>query len=206
MWCLIRKISSHGYQNYLAPPTSEPSRDRYIQPSKIKPTPPCSPNNALPAHTSIMAIEADFPIRKLLDFLQIFTFQKDERNHGRGRSIFWKKKFQKCAGTWLLFLKSEKGHIGVLPHHQTSMGTKGEGRVGGGRVWRSVEVNLGGGRVRGRVGAICFLFSPATCLFWVFPSQFPNKGKNAQIQKRDQRRNIWPHFNTSCVRPQGRRT
>ena len=42
-------------------------------------------------------------------------------------------------------------------------GVVGE-ECGGG--WR----RFGGGRVRGRVGAICFLFSPATCLFWVFPT------------------------------------
>ena len=86
----------------------------------------------------------------------------------------------------IAFLKSEKGHIGVISHHHTIMGTKGEVQ---GRWGRSVEVgegDLSGGRVRGRVGAICFLFSPATCLFWVFPSQFPYKGKNAQIEKSDQ--------------------
>ena len=117
-----------------------------------------------------------------------------------------KKKFQKYAGTWLLFLKSEKGHIEVIPHHHTIMGTKEEVQ---GRRGRSVDVgggDLGGGRVRGRVGAICFKISPVTCLFWVFPSQLPNKGKNAQIQKRDQRWNTWPHFNTSWMRPQGRWT
>ena len=75
---LIRMISYHGYQNCLSPPTSKPSCDRYSQPPKIKPTPPCSPDDALHAHMNIMAIEADFPIRKLSDFLQIFTFQKDE--------------------------------------------------------------------------------------------------------------------------------
>ena len=59
---LIRMISSHGYQNCLSPPTSKPSCDRYTQPPKIKPTPPCSPDDALHAHMSIMGIEADFPI------------------------------------------------------------------------------------------------------------------------------------------------
>ena len=54
------------------------------------------------------------------------------------------------------------------------------------------------GRVRGELAPFV-LFSPATCLFWVFPSQFPNKGKNALIQKRDQRWNKWSHFHTSCV-------
>ena len=85
------------------------------------------------------------------------------------------------------FFKVKKGAHLVIPHHHTIMGTKEEGQ---GRDRRIMEVgggDLGGGRVRGRVGAICFYFSPATCLFWVFPSQLPNKGKNAQIQKRDQR-------------------
>jgi len=85
------------------------------------------------------------------------------------------------------FLKSEKGHIGVIPHHHTIMETKGEVR----RIWgRSMEVNggdLGGGESEGELAPFVFLFSPATCLFWVFPSELPNKGKNAQIKKRDQR-------------------
>jgi len=75
----------------------------------------------------------------------------------------------------------------VIPHHHTIMGTKEDDQ---GRYRRSMEENggdLGGGEGEGRVGAICFLFSPATCLFWVFPSQLPNKGKNEQIEKRDQR-------------------
>ena len=100
------------------------------------------------------------------------------------------KKFSEtCRHVIALKKKSDKGHIGVIPHHHTIMGTKGEGQ---GRCGRSVEVGggeLGGGESEGRVGAICFLFSPATCLFWVFPSQLPNKGKNAQIQKSDQRLN-----------------
>ena len=47
--------------------------------------------------------------------------------------------------------------------------------------------DLGGGESEGESWRHLFLFSPATCLFWVFPSQLPNKGKNAQIQRRDQR-------------------
>jgi len=45
----------------------------------------------------------------------------------------------------LLFLKSEKGHIGVIPHHHTFMGTMGEVQ---GRYRRSVEVG-GGDLVEG---------------------------------------------------------
>ena len=61
-WCFdcdrmssIRMISYHGNQNYLPSPTSKTSCDRYSQPPKIKPTPPCSPDDALPARMSIMA-------------------------------------------------------------------------------------------------------------------------------------------------------
>ena len=54
---LVRMISSHGYRNYncLPPPTSKPSCDRYTQPPQRKPTPPCSPDDALQARISIMA-------------------------------------------------------------------------------------------------------------------------------------------------------
>jgi len=56
-----------------------------------------------------MAIEADFPIRKLSDFSQNFTFQKDEQNHGRGRSIFWKKFFSEICRHVIHFFKVRKG-------------------------------------------------------------------------------------------------
>jgi len=46
--------------------------------------------------------------------------------------------------------------------------------------------DLGGGEGEGRVGAICFYFPQPLAFFWVFLSQLPNKGKNAQIQKKDQ--------------------
>ena len=48
--------------------------------------------------------------------------------------------------------------------------------------------DLGGGEGEGRVGAICFYFPQPLAFFWVFPSQFPNKGKNAQIQETKGRR------------------
>jgi len=135
----MRMISFHGYQNCLAPPTSKPSCDRYTQPPKIKPTPPFSPDDALHAQMSIMAIEADFQIRKFFFFfcLFFFTFQKDKQNHGRGRSIFWKNFFSEMCRHVIAFLKSEKGHIEVIPHHHTIMGTKGDGQ---GRRVRSMEV------------------------------------------------------------------
>ena len=67
------------------------------------------------------------------------------------------------------------------------MGTKEEGQ---GRWGRREEVgggDLGAGEGEGRVGAICFYFPQPLAFFWVFLSQLPNKGKNAQIEKRDQR-------------------
>jgi len=56
-----------------------------------------------------MGIGADFPIRKLSDFSQFFTFQKDEQNHGRGRSIFWKKNFSGFCPHVIAFFKARKG-------------------------------------------------------------------------------------------------
>jgi len=58
----------------IAPPTSKPSCDRYSQPPRIKPTPPCSPDDALHSHINIVAIEADFPIRKF--FFVFFSLSK----------------------------------------------------------------------------------------------------------------------------------
>jgi len=55
------------------------------------------------------------------------------------------KKFSETSRHVIHFLKSEKGHNGVIPHNHTIMGTKGDGQ---GRWGRSVEVNggdLGGG-------------------------------------------------------------
>ena len=66
------------------------------------------------------------------------------------------------------FLKSEKGHIGVIPHHHTLMGTKEEVQ---GRWGRRVEVaggDLGGGRVRGELAPFVFIF-PSHLPFLGFP-------------------------------------
>ena len=66
------------------------------------------------------------------------------------------------------FLKSEKGHIGVIPYHHTIMVTKGEGQ---GRCRKSVEVaggDLGGGRVRGELAPFVFIF-PSHLPFLGFP-------------------------------------
>jgi len=41
-------------------------------------------------------------------------------------SKYIKKKKKKKKARDCFFLKSEKGHIGVIPHHHTIIGTKGE--------------------------------------------------------------------------------
>ena len=66
------------------------------------------------------------------------------------------------------FLKSEKGHIGVIPHHHTFMETKGDVQ---GRYRRSMVENggdLGGGRVRGELAPFVFIF-PSHLPFLGFP-------------------------------------
>jgi len=77
----------------------------------------------------------------------------------------------------IAFLKSEKGHIGVIPHHHTIMGTKEEVQ---GRCGRSVEVNggdSGGGEGEGRVGAICFYFPQPLAFFGFSPHNFLIRAK-----------------------------
>ena len=94
-----------------------------------------------------------------------------------GGPSFGKKFSETCRHVIHFFKSQKKGHIGVIPHHHTIMGTKREVQD---RCGRSVEVeggDLGGGRVRGELAPFVF----------IFPSHLPNKGKNAQIQKNDQR-------------------
>ena len=43
-----------------------------------------------------------------------------------GGPSFGKIFFGNLQSRDFIFLKSEKGHIGVIPHHHTLMGTKGE--------------------------------------------------------------------------------
>ena len=57
-----------------------------------------------------------------------------------GGQSFGKKFFRNVPARDSIFLKSEKRHIGVIPHHHTIMGTKEEVR---GKWGRSLEV--GGG-------------------------------------------------------------
>jgi len=58
----------------------------------------------------------------------------------------------------LLFLKSEKGHNGVIPHHHTIIGTKGEGQNRWGRREEVDGGDLGGERVRGELAPFVFYF------------------------------------------------
>ena len=43
-----------------------------------------------------------------------------------GGQSFGKKIFRNLPARDSIFLKSEKWHVGVIPHHHTIMGTKGE--------------------------------------------------------------------------------
>ena len=66
------------------------------------------------------------------------------------------------------FLKSEKGHIGVIPHHHTIMGTKREVQDRCGRIVEVGGGDLGGGRVRGELAPFVFIF-PSHLPFLGFP-------------------------------------
>ena len=80
-------------------------------------------------------------------------------------------------------LKSEKGHIWVIPHHHTIMETKGEVQ---GRWGRSMEENggdLGGGESEGRVGAICVKFPQPLAFFGFSPHNFLIRAKMYKSKK-----------------------
>ena len=49
--------------------------------------------------------------------------------------------------------------------------------------------DLGGGGVRGELAPFVFIFPPSLAFFGFSPAHLPNKGKNAQIEKSDQRWN-----------------
>ena len=76
----------------------------------------------------------------------------------------------------IAFLKSEKGHIGVIPHPHTIMGTKEEGQGGTGGVWRWVEVIWMEGRVRGELAPFVFIF-PSHLPFLGFPLSISLQGQ-----------------------------
>ena len=83
----------------------------------------------------------------------------------------------------IAFLKSKRGHNGVIPHHHTMIGTKEEVQ---GRWGRRVEVDggdLGGGRVRGRVGAIRFYFPQPLAFFGFSPHNFLIRAKMHNLKK-----------------------
>ena len=103
------------------------------------------------------------------------------------------------------FLKSEKGHIGVIPHPHTIMGTRGEGQ---GRWGRSVEVgggDLGGGRVRGGLAPFVLNFPQPLAFFGFSPLNFLIKAKCTNEEKGPKVEDMTP-FDTSCARPPGRWT
>ena len=137
-------ISYHGYQNYLAPPTSEPSRDRYIQPPKIKPTSPCSPDDVLHAHIISWPVKQISQLGNCRIFNNFSLSKKTSKTMEEGGPSF-EKFFSETCRHVIAFLKSEKWHIGVIPHHHTIMGTKGEGQGRGGRSMEVGGGDLGGG-------------------------------------------------------------
>ena len=84
-----------------------------------------------------------------------------------GGPSFGKKISETCRHV-IAFFKVRKGHIAVIPHHHTIMGTKREVQ---GRCRKSVEVaggDLGGGRVRGELAPFVFIF-PSHLPFLGFP-------------------------------------
>jgi len=68
----------------------------------------------------------------------------------------------------IAFFKVRNGHIGVIPHHHTFMGTKGEVQGRGGRSVEGVEVIWVEGRVRGELAPFVFIF-PTHLPFLGFP-------------------------------------
>ena len=91
--------------------------------------------------------------------------------------------FQKPAVTWFHFLKSEKGHIKVISHHHTIIGTKegGAGKVReecGGR-WRW----FGWRESEGRVGAICVKIPQPLAFFGFSPHNFLIRAKMHKLKE-----------------------
>ena len=108
------------------------------------------------------------PIRKLSDFLTNFHFPKRRAKPWKREVHLLEKIFSETCRHVFLFLKSEKGHIGVIPHHHTIMGAKGEVQ---GRWGRRMEVgggDLGGGESEGELAPFVFIF-PSHLPFLGFP-------------------------------------
>ena len=85
-----------------------------------------------------------------------------------GGPSFQKNIFRNLPARDCFFLKSEKGHIGVIPHHHTCLGTKEECQ---GRYRRREEASggdLDGGRVRGELAPFVII-SPRHLPFLGFP-------------------------------------
>jgi len=93
------------------------------------------------------------------------------------------KYFSETCRHVIHFLKSEKRHIGVIPHHHTIMGTKGEGQ---GTWGRSVEVgrgDLGGGGVTGELAPFVFYFPQPLAFFGFSPHNFLIRAKMPKLKK-----------------------
>jgi len=81
------------------------------------------------------------------------------------------------------FFKVRKGHIWVIPHHHTIMGTKEEVQ---GRWGRSMEVgggDLGGGWVRGELAPFVFHFPQPLAFFGFSPLNFLIRAKMRKSKK-----------------------
>ena len=105
-----------------------------------------------------------------------------------GGPSFGKNFFRNLPARDSFFLKLKNRHIGVIPHHHTIMGTKGEVH---GRCRKSVEVgggDLGGGRVRGELARFVLKFP----LFWVFPHNFLIRAKMHKSKKETKGRRQHP--------------
>ena len=176
-WCwfycdrmsLIRMISYHGYQNYLPPPTSKPSCDRYSQPPKIKPTPPCSPDDALPAHIISWPVKQISLLGNCRIFNKIFHFPKRRAKPLKREVHLLESDFSETCRHVISFFKSQKrGTLGSSLTTTPSWRPRGRCRVGEGGEWRRVEVIWVDGRARGELAPFVFIF-PSHLPFLGFP-------------------------------------
>ena len=100
-----------------------------------------------------------------------------------GGPSFGKKIFRNVPARDLHQKSQKKGHNGVIPHHHTIMGTKGEMQ---GTYRRSVEVgggDLDGGRVRGELAPFVFIFPSHLPFFGFSPHNFLIRAKCTNPKK-----------------------
>ena len=139
---------------------------------------PLQPTSQDKTHTSILPRECPtrpyeyhgqlrrFPKKEIVGLFTNFHFPKRRAKPWKREVHLLEIIFSETCRHVIHFLKSENGHIGVIPHHHNIMRTKGEGQ---GRWGRRMEVgggDLGGGRVRGDLAP----------LFFIFPSHLPFLG------------------------------